>query len=341
MSGMVSVIIPVYNAEKYLNRCVESVVAQSYEKLEIILVDDGSQDRSTSICQAWQERDPRVKVICQQNEGAGIARNRGMAEATGQYIFFVDSDDYLDGFAVEKCVSAMELNTADAVVYGAYDVLSGGIVKQKQLSAEKRHFSQDEVRNDLIPSFFVAGKGIGVSVWGKMYRTDIIQNNRIWFESERIVYSEDALFNLKYFSKTSSVILIPEYFYYHYENMQSISRQYKKEREDRKNEFLIHSIEVIEKEKLPEHIKLYVQARYHAFVMASLKQIMTSDLSLVSKIKLLNEEYNRNTLRESLKKEVMQLEKKSMKLFYELVKWRLYPMCNLMLWYKIHFKRTE
>ena len=103
----VTVVVPVYNAEKYLTECLESIQRQTYSNIEIILVDDGSKDSSPALCDAFQKKDNRIKVVHKMNEGAGKSRNKGIEMATGDYILFVDSDDYIKSDLVEKCVNAI------------------------------------------------------------------------------------------------------------------------------------------------------------------------------------------------------------------------------------------
>ena len=115
---LVSVIVPVYNVEAYLDECLESICSQTYRNLEIILADDGSTDKSGEICDIWQAKDPRIRVIHQQNAGVSCARNAGLEICTGDLISFVDSDDWLDLQMFEKLVSCLSENDADAAMCG-------------------------------------------------------------------------------------------------------------------------------------------------------------------------------------------------------------------------------
>ena len=119
-TSLVSIIIPVYNVEKYLDRCIQSVFQQSYKKLEIILIDDGSPDSCPRLCDIYGKNDKRVKVLHKKNEGLGLARNSGLALATGKYVLFIDSDDYLSEKMVEKLVYQAELMNADIVYCGYF-----------------------------------------------------------------------------------------------------------------------------------------------------------------------------------------------------------------------------
>lgn len=110
-NGLVTIVLPIYNVEKYLNRCINSIVNQTYKNLEIILVDDGSPDKCPEMCDEWEKKDTRIKVIHKQNEGLGMARNTGIENATGDYICFFDSDDYLELTAIEKLYKLAEKQT--------------------------------------------------------------------------------------------------------------------------------------------------------------------------------------------------------------------------------------
>ena len=118
---LVSVVVPIYNVEAYLDRCIESIVNQTYKNLEIILVDDGSPDRCPQMCDAWALRDERIQVIHKSNEGLGMARNSGIDVATGKYIFFLDSDDYLAEETVYQCVISGQENNAEVILFGCND----------------------------------------------------------------------------------------------------------------------------------------------------------------------------------------------------------------------------
>ena len=139
---LVSIIIPVYKVEKFLDECVKSVVAQTYRNLEILLVDDGSPDDCPAMCDAWATRDPRVRVIHKPNGGLSDARNAGIAQATGSYIYFADSDDTVAPTLVEDCLNAMREYDADLVMF-QFDTISEN---DKPLLSSYRHNDFDEVQ---------------------------------------------------------------------------------------------------------------------------------------------------------------------------------------------------
>lgn len=126
MDKMISIIVPVYNVEEFLDECVQSVVDQTYQNIEIILVDDGSTDGSAALCDAWAEKDGRVKVIHLQHEGVSVARNRGIEAAAGDYLYFIDSDDYIDKTLCQRVMDKFRESDADIVAFGLRRVTETG-----------------------------------------------------------------------------------------------------------------------------------------------------------------------------------------------------------------------
>ena len=146
--GVVSVVLPIYNVEKYLNRCIKSVINQSYKNLEIILVDDGSPDNCPTLCDEWAKKDNRIKVIHKKNAGLGYARNTGIENATGEYICFFDSDDYIALDTIEKAYSLAVQEKSDMVVFGFCNVKANGETGKAVIPhTEKTAFSGQEVQD--------------------------------------------------------------------------------------------------------------------------------------------------------------------------------------------------
>ena len=138
MDELVSVVVPIYNVEKYLDRCINSIASQTYSNLEIILVDDGSPDNCPSICDEWAKKDSRIVVIHKDNQGLGMARNTGIDNATGKYIFFFDSDDYVDVSIIEKCVNSAIEYGSEVVVFGRNDVYDDGKISPYSIKTQKK-----------------------------------------------------------------------------------------------------------------------------------------------------------------------------------------------------------
>ena len=170
---LVSVIIPVYNVEKYLRKCVDSVLSQTYKNLEIFLVDDGSPDNCGKICDEYAKKDKRIKVIHQQNCGLSSARNAALDVCTGEYITFIDSDDWVEPTYVEELYNAIKKYNCDVSVCGHNHINNDEKVTQKIC-----YESFDEIYRDDICNLFFRLKPISITAWGKLYRRDIFKELR-------------------------------------------------------------------------------------------------------------------------------------------------------------------
>ena len=205
--NLVSIIIPVYNTEKYIDRCLESVLAQTHSKLEILLVDDGSSDSSGAICDSYAKKDERVRVFHLQNGGVSSARNYGIEKASGEYIIFVDSDDWLEADAVERMVERISADGVDLSVFSLTFEYVGFSDKLKIYSAvytPYEYFTDSEQNIAYI-----------CSPCNKIYRAQIMLDNNIRF-TPGIKYGEDFTFNVNYLGYTNKLSLHDES-YYHYD----------------------------------------------------------------------------------------------------------------------------
>ena len=206
----VSVIVPVYNGEKSIERCAGSILNQDYPELELILVDDGSRDRSWEIIQAIAAADHRVKAIHQENGGVSSARNRALAEASGTYVQFADVDDWLPMDATKMLVREMEAQSAELVVGDFYRVVDGNVSEKGSIEMGGA-LTLQQYANAMMLS--PADLYYGVP-WNKLYRRDIIEQYSIRMD-ENISYSEDMIFNLEYLLHVKSVAILkaPVYYY--------------------------------------------------------------------------------------------------------------------------------
>lgn len=330
----VSVVVPVYNVEKYIDRCVESIVNQTYDNLEIILVDDGSSDNSPALCDMWAKKDSRIKAVHKVNAGAGMARNTGMDNATGNYILFVDSDDYIDLSTVEKCVSTAQNHGSDIVMYGRFNVKPNGQKEKSPVLTDKYFFQKKEVTEDILPGLFINEKGLGVGVCGKMMKLDIIKKSGVRLRSEREVLSEDAFFLIELFAHVSSVSILAENLYYYFQNENSFSRTYKKDHQAMNDNFLKCCTQACERLGYSEKVLQHVQARYQIYALTGMKQIIASDLSLPQKHDALKLVFNNRLLKSTVTTETLNLAKRQSRIFWRFFKLRFYFLCCLMLWFK-------
>lgn len=206
----VTIIVPVYNAEKCLNRCVDSILRQTCQELEVLLIDDGSQDRSGEICDQYAKSDERVRVIHKENSGVSDSRNLAMQLARGEYLQFVDSDDWIVPEATELFLREARANDCDMVISDFYRVV-GERVSHKGDIQESGVLTREEFAACMMekPADFYYGV-----LWNKLYRRDLIMENGLKMDSE-ISWCEDFMFNLEYirYTKKIGVVRIPTYYY--------------------------------------------------------------------------------------------------------------------------------
>lgn len=234
---MISIVVPVYNSEIYLSECIESILSQTYRDIEIILVEDGSKDNSLAVCRRYSAQDSRIRIFPQDNRGVSEARNRGLREARGEYVQFVDSDDRLEPQMCQILLENMENNQSDLVICGIR-MISGGKVKAIYSFPEKRILSD---WNDLRESFTdLYCASLLHSPVNKLYRKERIRDN---FESG-IDFGEDLIFNLAYFENVERISVVPEVLYNYVRiNENSLATKY---REDKCDAILYCNQKVIE-----------------------------------------------------------------------------------------------
>lgn len=207
MQPLISVIVPIYNVEKYLNKCVESIVNQTYKDLEIILVDDGSPDNCPKMCDAWAEKDSRIKVIHKMNGGLSSARNAGIDIMHGQYVMFIDSDDYIELNAVEIMLSIIHKYSCDVCICNNSHVDKDYNIID--INDNKNAVLKDET---IMQEFFRKEIFDPICAWNKMYKSSVIKNANIRF-NETIKWGEDHPFNYQYFKLIKSAVSIDNVLY--------------------------------------------------------------------------------------------------------------------------------
>lgn len=234
--GLISVIIPVYNTAKYLPQCLDSICSQTYENLEIIVINDGSTDNSLDILLQYADRDSRIRIINQNNKGLSSARNNGLQKATGQYVLFLDSDDWIDQKTCESALKIQQAEDADIVLW-SYVREYIGVSKPVLLFDDGLHIWANSKVKELYQRLVgLRGKQLRqpqkidslVTAWGKLYRREIIGD--VQFVDTKIIGTEDALFNIQVFSKVQKAVYLPQtYSHYRKSNNTSLTRKYKKE----------------------------------------------------------------------------------------------------------------
>lgn len=225
-----SVIIPVYNKEKYLDECIESILKQSYDNYEIIIIDDGSTDSSLLKCEHWAKKENRITVFHKKNEGPALARNLGLDKATGEIISFVDADDYLDMETYMICSKEMTESGADACYFGRRAVTDGKVVNNVLQIPEKLVFNESMIKSEFIK--FMIGtlvdeeprNYVGVSTCTVVYKREFLEQNKIRFVDVR--QNEDPIFNIIVCKYAKKILVLPDILYNNTVGFQSLTRKY-------------------------------------------------------------------------------------------------------------------
>lgn len=222
MKKVVSIIVPIYNGASVLKRCIDSILRQTYTAWELLLINDGSKDESLQICTKYAQMDNRIRVIDKTNEGVSATRNRGIAEAKGEYVQFIDCDDYVAEEYLQHMVSAMEREDADLVIAGYTRHKAGNITENFSKEAVlhgKQQFA--EVFFELYNRWFLN------TPWNKLYKREYITAKF----PEELSLGEDLLFNLEYIKNCETIAVVREVGYqYCIENQDSLAIKYREDR---------------------------------------------------------------------------------------------------------------
>ena len=259
ITPQISVIVPVYNMERYLKDCVDSILAQTFSDFELLLVDNGSTDKSLDICTAYAEKDNRVKVFCEYYSGVSNARNKGIEESTGNYILFVDSDDWLERDCLEQLM--LHIGHYDILFYGFSWVYADG---SRHCCTIGEYYADDRngmercmlrlKENDMHENIF------GFTV-NKLFKADIIRDKAIRFLCD-VQYGEDEIFTLEYCIFASSLAVIPTSLYCYRQRASSLIHQKDTAESVLSKFFVVDS--VLDRISLPALKKVWAKYAYHA-----------------------------------------------------------------------------
>lgn len=337
---LISVIVPVYNAEKFLFRCVDSICNQTYTDLEIILINDGSPDDSPKMCDDMAKKDPRIKVIHKLNAGQGLARNDGLNIATGNYVTFVDSDDWIAPDHIENLYIAIKKYDADISLGNHIKVSSDGTLTSRMLLLNEGVYEKGTILTEIMLPLIGADVDahrdvlINSSVWLNMYKMDFILNNNIRFISERFAVAEDFYFNLDCFHFATKVVYTKEKGYYYFQNSQSTCEKYNPKRFERTLNYYDLVSQRINSYGLSDKIGFRMYRSFLMKIRVAIRHIVLSDLSRKEKFKQIREilsndrvqkvlqEYPIESYSFSMRLLMKQMRKKSVKNVYYLMYFR-------------------
>ncbi|MCM1125560.1 MAG: glycosyltransferase [Lachnospiraceae bacterium] len=255
---LISIVVPVFNVEMYVERCILSLVSQSYEKIEIIIVDDGSTDSSGRICEKYKDRDSRIKVIHKSNGGPSDARNIGMKCAQGEYIAFVDSDDWVAGDYISEMYRRIVQTNSDIAICGFWNTSKYKAVKKKKDKERYSVYFQEEIIKQLLY------RKISTSVWGKLYK--IALWNDVRFPLQKTYEEIEPIYFI--LSKCQKIVYMDKRLYYYFFRGSSIVNQ----------KFSINKMDYIENCK---SLLMHVRIDYPQFENAAISRLMWADVHVL------------------------------------------------------------
>ena len=326
MKPKVSVIVPIWNVEKYLDRCIQSILNQTLKDIEIILVDDESPDNCPQMCDEYAKLDSRVKVIHKKNGGLGLARNSGIEVANGEFITFIDSDDFIDLCMMERLYKECKNEKLD-VIYSEFNVddYPGFRIV---LLPEKLYIGSEQIEGlclDMIGAepTFISSVKFQCSACKGLYSSDLIRNNKLKFLSERLYISEDLMFNLDLLKFAQRVKFVPWQFYHYCLNGVSLTHLY---RSDRWQKSLI-MIDELDKRSVDFRNKEEFKHRLNRTCLfyartAIIDNISQHNISFRSKLTAIREIINEKHVRNSLEKYPINKLPIQWKIFAYLLKWK-------------------
>ena len=335
---LISIIVPVYNVEKHLSRCLNSIVNQTYSNLEIILVDDGSPDNCPQICDDWAKKDPRIKVIHKKNAGLGMARNTGIENASGDYICFFDSDDYVDVTTVEKALLLAKSSLVEIVTFGMSSVnVKGNVIASNPPKPLKACYSGEEVQNVFLPDLIdsrnanVRNKNLCLSACSCLFSMDLIKRVNWRFVSERKNISEDSYALIELYKYVKSVAVLPESLYYYCENETSLSHTFRLDRYEKIKNFYKDCCDLATRMEYNGEVFIRISGLFLSFSIAAMKQIAELDIKKKEKINMLASIISDETMQDVLKNCRCRYQKRTRNMMLWAMRSKNYKLCYVLI----------
>lgn len=323
----ISIIVPVYNTSKYIAKCLDSLVNQTYKDLEIIIVDDGSYDDSYSLCQLYQKTDNRIKLFRQTNQGVSAARNLGLENVSGKYVMFVDSDDWIENDCCEIVLESIKNNRCDILMWAYFKEYDDNIVK-RNMYFKDCFFEGKQV--DIIQRKLLGPYGSELekpenmdvisTVWGKLYSITVIKDVQ-FVDLSFIGTYEDGLFNISVFGNAGKIGYInQELYHYRKNNRDSIVTKYKENQDVKFLNLFSFMDDYISRNKLDETYFTALSNRKAISIFGLSLNILSSPCDEMQKIKMIKCLLEIDEYSESLKKLDMQYFPLHWKIFYKFAK---------------------
>ena len=331
MDVKVSIIVPVYKTKDTLSKCVDSLLKQTLEEIEIILVDDGSPDESGKMCDSYLE-DERVKVIHKENGGLSSARNAGIRVATGEYIGFVDSDDYVCLDMYQRLYEIMLEDKSDICICSHYTVDNQGRIQEHYFQNVPEKLRRKDIINYLILPLIGAevktnAKAIEGFVWRNLYKRELLNNYE--FKSEREYFAEDIVADLELYTRCEQISIINRCLYYYRYNGESLSYSYRPNVCVLLNNLLQWEEVYLRKEQLLEVGIKRIYATGVKFFLFSIQNVKKGRLKEEDELEALNQIFEQEMLVKSIRKCCFSGYNLKMKVFIILCRMRMIRMLNI------------
>lgn len=277
MEDIISVVVPVYNTEAYLEECIESILGQTFPAFELILVDDGSTDKSGVICDRYAQRDKRVKVIHKENGGLADACRTGIEHTTGKYLLFVDSDDWIDFDMLQRLFDAAEEHQAQIVLCHFIRESGNQSVKREMHRLPKGFYGREQIVNMIFPQLISDGTFEGKIVAAdtraaRLFSRDLIIDNLEFYRND-ICYGEDLVLSFACFLDAQSVYVFDDYYPYHYRKVNTSMTQAYTDNMWQKMVMLNKNIELIAKTKAVYDFDLQIKSELVSFAVLSVNHL--------------------------------------------------------------------
>lgn len=344
IQDLVSVIIPVYNAQKYINRCVDSILKQDYENYEIILVNDGSSKECTDLLNELSYCDSRIKVLHQENKGVSAARNNGIKQSSGEWIVFVDADDYISPDMLSEMLRIAREKNADIVASDYFVCKGGTITPTKFLDATETIVYTGNMKINLVKSCIESraygnpfgATNIGVP-WAKMYKRDIIS---ITTFDEKLTHMEDTVFNINVFMNAKRIVYLPKSLYNYVVHKSSAVNSAKKDFEFVAQRFFEELQKFSKNNNLEYELDDVIEYKkfclYHqCVIMQYLRSNKKTMLDVVRNMRRISREYDWDG---KYNKRINYLYTKPQKLYALLAKFNSYGLLYLILEFREYYK---
>lgn len=320
MNVLVSAIVPVYNSEEFLEKCIESLRNQTLKDIEMIFINDGSTDNSLDILKKYEKIDNRIRVVNQKNLGPSAARNNGIRIAKGKYISFIDADDWIDEKMYQEMIELAEKDNADIAICDITIIDKDRERYRKGLNIEKKVLNDDDIKHLILKELIKSSKYN--SMWNKIYKKSIVSEYKIFLDT-KIFYAEDWLFNINFLSSNvKKAVYINKSLYYYRRGHVSLSNKYDENTFNDTGIWLYNQRKIYAK-KLGINPYIAVNDLFINMIHCIISEFKYRDVSISKRIKNVKKIINYTEVREVIKNiHVKELTKKE-KFLYFAIKYKL------------------